>query len=1245
MISRPRQSTTSGDKDEIVRDQLIERTSNPKLRQRLLMEGSDLTLEKSLTIAETLESAEREARAMEGPSVPVPVQAVQRLSKPPRHGGQSGGPRQDLPPRPDIPQQLQQQQLKPPHLPRQQQQRHLPQRGQQQPRPGNTSQCWGCGRVGHRRGDQCCPAYNVKCSACGQLHHFRQHCVTMKRVVSSVQVLSVGVSPLTLDAQVEGKEVNFTVDSGSPVSILPRHLVRGELSVPSERLCTYGGSDLDVLGVKTVFVSYKGKSARVSVYVVPQGRALMGLDLMGVFDVNVVGNRICSVSTEPSQSDPVYEPISPAPEPVSPPACPPADSQEVQPAILGYQHRVTVDPGVPPVRQPLRRLPLSVVDEVSARLDELEEQGIIERVSASSWVSPLVVGRKRDGAIRLCVDMRKVNQAVITDGYPLPRIEDVLDRLGGSKVFSRLDLQDAYHQLELHPESRDLTTFVSHQGLYRFRRVNFGLASAGPCFQRVMSSMLEGIPGVEVYLDDVLVHADSQETHDARLEEVLDRFEAHRVRVNWPKSITSRRELTFLGYRVSADGVRIDPERVRPLLEAPDPHDEKSLRAFLGAVGYHARFLQSFADKVEPLRAALRAESFQWTSELSSVIHEVKEAIRRSLALGMFDPALRTVLSTDASDVGCGACVTQVDSTGTPRVIAYASKTFTAAERNYSVVEKESLACVWAVEKFRHYLWGRRFTLRTDHQALCTIFGPKGSNRVGRRVARWEARLLEYSFDVEYVRSDRNFVADGLSRLPVVETWWPDDDSIQIATLSVAAAVSEEEFRNASAADTELNAVRAYVIGRWPSRQRDVDPQAVRFYHVRDELSQHGSLLFRGDRLVVPAALRERVLRNAHEGHQGLVRTKQRLRARFWWPRLDRQVQEHLRGCEVCSQHDGHVRRERPPLQPIPLPDGPWQRLMIDVIGPMKGPQTERYGVVLCDMYSRWPEVALCQDATASTIISFLETVFCREGVPLELVSDNGPAFRSAELGHFLSQKGVKQTFSSPYSPQSCGMVERLNRTVKDAIQSARLAREPRAVFLRRFLAEYRTTPHPATGETPFLLMRGREARTVLDVSPGVSPASSGRASSSRDPAVRRRHRRYQSAYKSRYDRTSTAAPKWEAGDWVRVRQPVSGRIEGQQSVQIACRTGPVSYRLVTGERVHARRLVPGSVGGSEQVGECLDPVFETVALPSSTPADPTPSESSESPPSPRTPSPPPIPGPRRGSRERRAPVRFTPSR
>ena len=522
-------------------------------------------------------------------------------------------------------------------------------------------------------------------------------------MVLALQVLAISGTQLTVPVEVDKRAVDMVVDTGSPVSLLPKYLVRNvELKAPERDLCAYGGTHLQVLGKCEVNISCKGKQEKCHVYVVPFGSPIMGLDLMDVFSVNVVDNIVCNVLQTPAHPDPEAAGQLYQPEPVqtSPP-----------PPILGYQHRVTVDPTVRPVQQPLRRLPWAVKDEVSARLDQLEREGVIEKVTASEWVSPIVVGRKRDGGVRLCVDMRQVNRAVVTDGYPLPRIEDVLHRLNRSKFFSRFDLKDAYHQLDLHPESRPLTTFVTHQGLYRFTRVNFGLASAGPCFQRVMNSIVGGITGVEVYLDDVVVHAPTQAEHDARVKAVLNAFERHRVRVNWEKSRPCSDMITFLGYMISAKGISIDRERVAPLLDAPEPTDDRSLRAFLGSVSYHARFISGFSTLVEPLRAVLREDAFRWGPELSDTVRRVKEAIRDAPTLSMFDPQLKTVLTTDASDVGCGAYLSQLEKDGGERVISYASRAFTSAERSYSVIEKEALSCVWAMEKWRTYLWGRRFIL------------------------------------------------------------------------------------------------------------------------------------------------------------------------------------------------------------------------------------------------------------------------------------------------------------------------------------------------------------------------------------------------------------------------------------------------------------------------------------------------------------------------------------------------------
>ena len=277
-----------------------------------------------------------------------------------------------------------------------------------------------------------------------------------------------------------------------------------------------GGFMVQVLGTCDAMMSWKGVSSvvLVNVYVVPHGSAIMGLDLMGTFKVNVVDNEVCNLTCPPKQGKPLCETVHPRPSPAS---------AAVSGVIQGYQHRVTVsvNPTVCPVRQPLRRLPLAIREEVSARLVELERAGVIERVNASQWVSPIVVGRKRNGQIRLCVDLRQVNRAVVTDGYPILHMEEILHRLQGSKVYSVIDLKDAYHQVNLHPDSREMATFITHEGLFRYTRCPFGLASSRPAFKKSMCDMLKRDRGVEVYLDDIVVHGRSKEEHDRRVAKVL----------------------------------------------------------------------------------------------------------------------------------------------------------------------------------------------------------------------------------------------------------------------------------------------------------------------------------------------------------------------------------------------------------------------------------------------------------------------------------------------------------------------------------------------------------------------------------------------------------------------------------------------------------------------------------------------------------------------------------------------------
>ena len=1190
--------------DEMIRDQVVEATIHDRLRERFLQD-SKLTLASVLAVSEAYERSKQEARSM----VSQDQEEITANHVRQHHGqGQrSSGPSHQPQTQPAAGAQPKVKRQGQPREGREGQPGGRREQPGERPPPGDDFKCYGCGMAGdHYPRDPACPAKGKTCHKCGKKNHLAKMCKG-PRPVHSVSVMSIRQQQLpqssTLKREVVlegGKHVQFIVDTGSPVILVPRDVLsKGVVLLQADKkLCGYGGPELDVLGMAKVHVPEIDQE--VSVYVVPQGNPIMGLDMMRMLGVNVVNGEVCTVNPTPTDS---------------------------KPAINGYVHKVTVHPTVRPVQQPLRRLPFAVRDEVTAKLAEMEAAGIIERVDASPWVSPIVVSRKRNGKVRLCLDLRKVNQAVVTDGYPLPHMDELLHALKGSKVYTILDLKEAYHQVELHPDSRNLTAFITHEGLFRYRRVPMGLASSGPCFQRIMEDMLKGIKGVTVYLDDVVVHGATTAEHDRTLKRVETLFQTHRVQVNEEKCRRAQKEISFLGLKVSADKLEVDPERLRPLLEMPEPESHKDLRSLLGSLGFYSRFVPRYTEKTAVLRDALMAEDWVWNESHAKAVKELKGEIASASSLTLYDPSLRTVVTTDASDIGCGAYLSQFKADGEEVVVAYTSKKFSQAECNYSVVEKEALGCVYAVEKWRPFLWGRRFLLRTDNQALTSVFGTKGSTRVGRRIARWEARLLDFSFDIVHIRTEQNPVADGLSRMPVTDDRWNDDDAVEVAVVAAdqTSAVSEAELRQASASDPVLTQVRACLkAGRWNAEAK-ADLVTRPFFQVRAELSCKDELMFRGDRCIAPTGVRGRLLELAHETHPGVVRTKQRLRERYWWPGMDGEIESLLRNCTLCSAHGKSAKSCRPPVQRVPMPAGPWTKVVIDAIGPLKGAASERFGLVLVDAYSRWPEVAFMPHVTSSLVIDFLQAVFSKEGIPQELLCDNGSVFTSRQFRDFCEAQGVKLIHSSPYSPQTCGLVERFNRTVKDALETARLTGQSRATFVRSFLQTYRATSHPATGTSPFHAMRGRDMRTKLG-----APGAGG---DSHPDQVRSHFQVYQDRYLARCNDRTGELPQWKVGDVVRVRAPFGWKRRFGPPLTIRAQLGPVTFRLSDGQKAHARRLAAARKLQPEQASADEEAWY---------PAQETESGTAHPVPTPATPATP-VPRQGRGMRVRRVPDRYSP--
>uniref|UniRef100_A0A224YP72 RNA-directed DNA polymerase n=1 Tax=Rhipicephalus zambeziensis TaxID=60191 RepID=A0A224YP72_9ACAR len=898
----------------MVRDQLFSGITAPHVRRRLLQLGPTLTLQQAIQIAKEEERTELEMHEFANAQVdkiefhPGPQDGRQNTStstypkqknhgrRPPRPnsgGSQHGRGHHDARPPPSS------------NFPSHQDGPYRPESGV----------CYRCGSSQHYANFPNCPARNRICSACGKRGHFRGVCrssnvrtsqqnvaqVQDTAVTNTVTILNVDErsshpSPLKISVQVGQVNIPFLVDTGATVSLLNledfKHYFQGTRLLDSYIvLQDYSKKCIPNVGYFSTNVRYNDTTAAVTFYVTKEGSSLLYLDAIRSLHITIDGATLsCSQvsSTEnrriPSNAPSEFHHLF---------------TQELG-LVKGYMHEVKRRPGIQPVAAKLRRLPFLLQQQVSDELSRLEKSGVIERVSASDWVSPLVVVKKKNGSLRLCVDLREPNKAIVVDGFPLPHIEELLQQLTGAVYFSKLDLASAYHQVNLSEPSRDLTTFVTHDGLFRFRRVCFGLASAPAVFQKMMSDILKDCSGVLCYLDDILVWGRTRAEHDANLQVVLSRISNTGMKLN-DKCVFAVQQIQFLGHNVSARGLSPLESKVHAIVNAPAPADCKSLHSFLGLAGYYSKFIPHYADVVEPLRSMLRkGQTFNWSNEANSAFNIIKEVLAANPVIQLFDEKLPIVITTDASNIGLGAVFQQRK--GDQLVtIAFASRTLSPAERRYSAGEREALACLFACEKWHVYLWGRHFTLRTDHQALVTLLSAGSEGRRPLRISRWCARLLYYNFTVQYCKGSHNVVADALSRLPLQLPVSPELEE-EIISL-VTPCITKPELQAATAADTTLQQVLPYIANGWPEK-KSLPPELLPYFAVRTELSCVDNLIFRADRISIPTTMCDRLVQLAHESHPGIVRTKQRLRERYWWPGLDSQVERAVRNCIVCQTAD-----------------------------------------------------------------------------------------------------------------------------------------------------------------------------------------------------------------------------------------------------------------------------------------------------------------------------------------------------
>ena len=761
-----------------------------------------------------------------------------------------------------------------------------------------------------------------------------------------------------------------------------------------------------------------------------------------------------------------------------------------------------------PIRQSVRRLPPQRRQEVQQLLADMIENEVVQP-SSSPWASPIVLVRKKDNSFRFCVDYRKLNNVTHKDAYPLPRIDDTLSTLSGSKWFSTIDLLSGYWQVDVAEEDRPKTAFCTTEGLFEFKAMPFGLCNAPATFQRLMDLVLAGLQWSQclVYLDDVIIIGHTFSEHLANLSLVFQRLRAAGLKLQPKKCDFLKHKVTYLGHVVSDVGVSTDPSKVEKVASWPVPTTTKEVQQFLGLAGYYRRFIQDFAEKARPLhRLTERNAIFKWSIESQNAFETLKTHQCSAPVLAYPDFNKPFLLDTDASDTGIGAVLSQPDEHGRECVIAYASRLLSKPERRYCVTRRELLAVVAFTKHFRHFLIGRHFTLRTDHGSLTWL---KNFREPEGQMARWLERLQEFDFTIFHRPGKKHTNADALSRLPCRQCGRDRHCQNGETTIAATSLVGGEDIGKLQQQDNTIGPVlQAKLNGEKPTRTQCMSKGSRRLFQIWDQLLVQNDALYRQYerpdhstvilQQLVPESKRDEVLRELHEGtlggHLGEDKTIARIKECFYWPGYHKDTSNWCKTCSTCCTRKTPAPKNRALLQSIKV-GSPLQVVAVDIVGPL--PESDNgnaYILVVGDYFTRWMEAYPIPNQEAVTFANVITNeFFFRFSPPEQLHSDQGKQFESQVIAEICKLLGIKKTRTTPYHPQSDGLVERFNRTLIAMLSTAATDHPfDWEAQLRPLCMAYNTSIHTTTGYSPFFLMYGRKVQLPLELMYGGPPSAPG---------------------------------------------------------------------------------------------------------------------------------------------------------
>ena len=562
---------------------------------------------------------------------------------------------------------------------------------------------------------------------------------------------------------------------------------------------------------------------------------------------------------------------------------------------------------------------------------------------------------KPNGSIRICVDLKRLNNEIEREKYPIPTVEDIVHKLNKSSVFSKLDAKSGFHQIPLDESSAKLTTFITPFGRFYFNRLPFGISSAPEIFQRIMENIVGDIDGVICYFDDILIHTKTEKEHKLLLDKVKSKLTEAGLELNEEKCEYFKAEINFLGHIVSQNGMRPDSSKVKAICDLQPPKNINELRRYLGMINYLGRYIPRLSTIMNPINTLLfENNEFIWGNEQQTAFDKVKSLLTTARTLAYYDVSKETVVEADSSSFGLGGVLLQYDNDRNLRPIAFCSRTLTNSEKNYAQIEKECLASTYACEKFDKYLMGiDKFTLYTDHKPLIPLMNTKDLTDTPLRCQRLLIRLMRYKFTAIHKPGKQMQISDTLSRSPCVDEISATEFEVDSYVNAKAWPVADsrlKELRDESQKDYEIKTAMEYTLNGWPTEKENVVLAVRNLFAVRGSFSVHDGLLVYNDRLVIPYKLRAFYLSKIHEGHLGIVKCRERASQSVWWPGLSSEIKEKIGNCEFCVRKLPSQTRE--PLLPTPLPSRPFEKVAADICE-----KNNKHYLIIVDYYSRWLEI------------------------------------------------------------------------------------------------------------------------------------------------------------------------------------------------------------------------------------------------------------------------------------------------